>query len=281
MSGKTLAEGQLNKMRITPVSGADVQYHLELGDSAVCMNDLLGKQLQLQWAGSINCTHCGRATKKSFSQGYCYPCFTRLAQCDSCMMSPEKCHFAAGTCREPEWAEQVCFSDHIVYLANSSGLKVGITRHTQVPTRWLDQGAAQALPIARVRNRRLSGLVEDLLRQQVADKTNWRALLKGNAVLLDLEAERDKLFAQFAQPLAALEQQEGPGSVELLNNAAVVDFSYPVSEYPSKISSHNLDKNPLVSGRLQGLKGQYLILDSGVINLRKFTSYQVSLAVMD
>jgi len=281
MSGKTLAEGQLNKMRITPVSGADVQYHLELGDSAVCMNDLLGKQLQLQWAGSINCTHCGRATKKSFSQGYCYPCFTRLAQCDSCMMSPEKCHFAAGTCREPEWAEQVCFSDHVVYLANSSGLKVGITRHTQVPTRWLDQGAAQALPIARVRNRGLSGLVEDLLRQQVADKTNWRALLKGNAVPLDLEAERDKLFAQFAQPLAALEQQEGPGSVELLNNAAVVDFSYPVSEYPSKISSHNLDKNPLVSGRLQGLKGQYLILDSGVINLRKFTSYQVSLAVMD
>jgi len=113
MSGKLLATGQLNKMRITPVTEGDVQYHLELGDTAVCMNDLLGKQLQLQWAGSINCSHCGRATKKSFSQGYCYPCFTRLAQCDSCMMSPEKCHFAAGTCREPEWAEQVCFSDHI------------------------------------------------------------------------------------------------------------------------------------------------------------------------
>lgn len=281
MPGKILAEGQLNKMRIAPVVDGDVRYFLEFCDDSVCMNELLGKNIQLHWAGKIHCSHCGRATKKSFSQGYCYPCFTKLAQCDSCMMSPEKCHFAQGTCREPEWAEQVCFSDHIVYLANSSGLKVGITRHTQVPTRWLDQGAAQALPIARVKNRRLSGLVEDLLRQQVADKTNWRALLKSDAVALDLETERDRLFDLFADELADIEQREGPGSIELLSNSERVEFRYPVSEYPSKISSHNFDKNPDVQGTLKGLKGQYLILDTGVINLRKFTSYQVSLAVMD
>ena len=166
-----------------------------------------------------------------------------------------------------------------MYLANSSVLKVGITRAAQMPTRWLDQGAAQALPIARVKNRRLSGLIEDLLRSQVADKTNWRTLLKQDAEPLDLVAERDRLLAEFAADIHQIEQQEGPGSVSLLTDSAVENFRYPVLQYPTKISSHNFDKNPLVSGRLQGIKGQYLILDTGVINLRKFTSYHIHFSV--
>lgn len=274
-----LAAGQLEKMRIVPAASGPVQYQLELGTQRIDMNALLGRHIELNWLGDIHCCHCGRRTKTSFSQGYCYPCFTSLAQCDSCMMSPEKCHFSAGTCREPEWAEQVCFSDHIVYLANSSGIKVGITRHTQMPTRWLDQGAAQALPIARVKTRRLSGLLEDLLRQQVADKTNWRTLLKGPAQPLDLALQRDQLFAMYATELAGLERAEGPGAVQLLHSAEVLQFDYPVQQYPAKISSFNFDKNPQIAGRLMGLKGQYLILDSGVVNLRKFTSYHISFAV--
>ena len=274
--------GHLSKMVVTPsISGQPVNYELVLDEQRVALNTLLGNMLTLSWQGAIHCSHCGRKTKTSFAQGYCYPCFKALAQCDSCMMSPEKCHFAAGTCREPAWAEQVCFNDHIVYLANSSGLKVGITRATQMPTRWLDQGAAQALPIARVKNRRLSGLLEDLLRQQVADKTNWRTLLKGNAEALDLPAERDRLFDLFAGDIAAVEQREGPGSVQLLDNAATETFIYPVMHYPQKITSLSFDKTPDVSGRLQGIKGQYLLLDSGVINLRKFTSYHISFSVQD
>ena len=124
-----------------------VDYRMVFGDVEVPLNQYLGSTLQLSFDGVINCIHCDRKTNKSFNQGYCYPCFKRLAQCDSCIVSPEKCHYHEGTCREPEWGETHCMIDHIVYLANTSGIKVGITRGTQVPTRWMDQGATQAKPI--------------------------------------------------------------------------------------------------------------------------------------
>lgn len=270
--------GALEKMAISPSHAGDALYQLVLGEENLGLNSLLEQSIQLEFQGQINCRHCQRLIKKSFSQGYCYPCFKKLAQCDACMMSPEKCHFHLGTCREPEWGERICFADHIVYLANSSGLKVGITRATQMPTRWLDQGAAQALPIARVASRRLSGLLEDLFRGQVSDRTNWRALLRGDAELIDLEAERDTLFSTFNTQISALQKEHGEGAIELLHTEPMHEFNYPVLAYPSKIVSHNLDKNPIVSGTLLGLKGQYIILDTGVMNLRKFTSYQISFA---
>jgi len=172
-----LGRGALSKMS-AQLGDPVVQYAFRLGDELVSVNPLLGKRIRLEYLGGIHCSHCGRKTSKSFSQGYCYPCFTSLAQCDTCIMSPERCHYDAGTCREPSWGESFCMTDHIVYLANSSGIKVGITRASQVPTRWIDQGARQALPILRVATRQQSGLVEDLLRTQVADRTNWRALLR-------------------------------------------------------------------------------------------------------
>lgn len=278
--------GHLQKMAARAVpseagadSGADtVQYDLILDQQAIPLTPFIGKTIRLEYVGDIHCCHCGRKSKKSFGQGYCYPCFSKLAQCDSCMMSPEKCHFHLGTCREPEWAKQVCFNEHIVYLANSSGIKVGITRATQVPTRWLDQGATQALPIARVATRKQSGLIEDCLRQDVADKTNWRAMLKGNAEAVDLEAERDRLFDLFSPQLNSIIANENPGDIELLYEADAYGFEFPVKQFPTKITSFNLDKNPLVEGTLQGIKGQYLLLDTGVINIRKFTSYSVSVS---
>ncbi|MGR4058284.1 DUF2797 domain-containing protein, partial [Pseudomonas aeruginosa] len=153
-----IARGALSKMTARLESNAPVQYAFRLDDREVAVNPLIGRPLRLEYLGSIFCTHCGRKTKKSFSQGYCYPCFTRLAQCDSCIVSPEKCHYEQGTCREPEWGERFCMTDHVVYLANSSGVKVGITRASQIPTRWIDQGARQALPILRVATRQQSGL---------------------------------------------------------------------------------------------------------------------------
>ena len=269
-----LGRGSLSKMAVR--LGETAQYAFRLDEQEVPVNPLLGKRVRLEFLGAIHCTHCGRKTKKSFSQGYCYPCFTKLAQCDSCIVSPEKCHFDAGTCREPEWGERFCMTDHVVYLANSSGVKVGITRASQIPTRWLDQGASQALPIFRVATRQQSGLVEDLLRTQVADKTNWRALLKGDAVPLDLPAIRDQLLESCAEGIAALQQRFGLQAIPPVGDAEVVEIRYPVEAYPTKVASHDLEKTPVVEGILRGIKGQYLILDTGVINLRKYTAYQVA-----
>ncbi|MCH4813058.1 DUF2797 domain-containing protein [Vreelandella neptunia] len=251
-----------------------VVYHLRAGEHRVALNERIGEQLSLRWTGAIACTHCGRATKKSFAQGHCYPCFKRLAQCDTCIMKPETCHYFQGTCREPEWGERHCFQPHVVYLANSSGLKVGITRKTQMPTRWLDQGAIQALPILEVDTRQQSGFVEMLFKEQVADRTNWRAMLKGDVEVMDLVAERDRLLSLLANGLSQLREAHGPDAIRTLD-AAPQNFHYPVSVFPKKVASHNFDKQPLVEGVLQGVKGQYLILDSGVINLRKFTGYEI------
>ncbi|PKG54609.1 DUF2797 domain-containing protein [Vreelandella arctica] len=254
-----------------------VTYHLRAGEHRVALNERIGEPLSLRWTGAIACTHCGRATKKSFAQGHCYPCFKRLAQCDTCIMKPETCHFFQGTCREPEWGEKHCFQPHIVYLANSSGLKVGITRKTQMPTRWLDQGAIQALPILEVNTRQQSGFVEMLFKEQVADRTNWRAMLKGDVTAMDLAAERDRLLSLLAGGLNQLRETHGADAIRTLEQPAQ-EFHYPVSVFPKKVVSHNFDKQPVVEGVLQGVKGQYLLLDSGVINLRKFTGYEIQVS---
>ncbi|MGB1237078.1 MAG: DUF2797 domain-containing protein [Pseudomonadales bacterium] len=274
-----LIKGALSKMRTEWVDG-HVVYHLDMGEQSLCMNDLLGQQISLEALGDIHCTHCGRKTKKSFSQGYCYPCFKALPQCDLCIMSPEKCHFHLGTCRDEQWGEQFCFNEHIVYLANSSAVKVGITRVTQVPTRWMDQGAIAALPIFRVQTRRQSGLIERIIGQHISDKTNWRKMLKGESEALDLKAIRDELLALCKEELDALTQEQGIQNIQPIEGVEVLDIDYPVQQYPSKITSHNLDKTPLISGTLQGIKGQYLILDTGVINLRKYTAYNAELATL-
>ena len=167
--------------------------------------------------------------------------------------------------------------DHIVYLANSSGLKVGITRATQVPTRWIDQGASQALAITRVRNRFQSGLLEVLIKQHIADKTNWRDMLKGTANPVDLEHEAEKILSRFGSEIDELKERYNPFGINILNGIRVVDISYPVSSYPEKISSYNFDKEPLLEDKLLGIKGQYLIFEEGVINLRKFSGYEIEL----
>ena len=272
-----ITSGHLSKMVVELAT--PVKYYLPLDDEHVLMNDYLGQRISLNYAGEIHCCHCGRKTKKSFNQGFCFPCLKKLARCDSCIISPEKCHYEQGTCREPEWGEEFCLAEHVVYLANSSGVKVGITRATQLPTRWIDQGAVQALPIMRVATRLQSGLVEDALRQHVADKTNWRKMLKGEIAAVDLAATRDSLFELCQAELATLDERFGLQAIQRVSDGECVDIEYPVLEYPTKVSSHNLDKTPLVEGTLMGIKGQYLILDTGVINMRKYTAYNISFSV--
>lgn len=272
--------------RIEPVTGTlaklraeletPVRYGLPVGDRVTPLNALLGGQVGIEFQGAIYCVACARKTSKSFNQGYCYPCFRKLAACDTCVMSPERCHYFEGTCREPEWGERNCMTDHVVYLANSSGLKVGITRAGQVPTRWIDQGAAQAIPFARTATRQQAGFVEAALRVHVSDRTAWQRLLKGEPEALDLLAERSRLWELCESELAGLQERFGLQAIQPATDADCWQIDYPVLEYPTKVRSLALEKLGRVEGELLGIKGQYLILAGGVINIRKYTGYQVS-----
>lgn len=265
--------GDLRKLSAKLAS--PVEYFLPVGDQLLGLNNSIGKTIRLEYQGEIHCVACGRKTSKSFNQGYCYPCLQSLPECDICIVKPEKCHYFKGTCRDNSWADDHCMQDHFVYLANSSGLKVGITRGTQIPTRWIDQGASQAMPIARVSNRLLSGLIETALKDHVSDRTDWRKMLKGDPEPVDLEQARDELRAAAGPELKVIESKY-PGEIHWLNAENITEIGYPVNEYPSKVSSLNFDKTPIIEATLMGIKGQYLITDLGVLNIRKFAGYQVA-----
>ena len=254
--------------------GVAVEYQLPLDDELVPISSYIGKNIKLEHSGEIHCMECGRKTNKSYNQGFCFPCFKSLAKCDMCIMKPETCHYHQGTCREPEWGEEFCMIPHYVYLANSSGIKVGITRETQIPTRWIDQGATEALPIFKVSNRLLSGKLEMAIKEHVSDRTDWRKMLKGSAEPMDLAAKRDELVKAAAKEIKAIEKEVAQDEIELLNEEQV-HIVFPVDSYPEKVKSLNFDKTPEIEGRLQGIKGQYLILDTGVLNIRKFGGYLV------
>lgn len=260
--------GLIQKMH-TVLKGEYAVYQLPIGGDFVGMNTLIGRQITLNFNGEIHCSNCGVRTSKSYSQGFCFPCCRALARCDLCIMKPETCHHHLGTCREPMWGLDNCFTPHVVYLANSSGVKVGITRKSNIPSRWIDQGAVQALPIIEVDTRLKSGQAEAFLKDYVADKTNWRKMLKNEIETADLVAVRNQLLAKITSLVNEL-------GVKVLDNE-VLTINYPVVEYPSKISSLNFDKTPEITGVLQGIKGQYLLLDTGVLNIRKFGSYNITL----
>jgi hypothetical protein len=255
--------GALRKMATEQDS--PVRYGLPVGEETLSLHKRLGNRLTLRFTGRIFCLDCGSRTSSSYSQGHCFSCSQRLASCDLCIMRPQTCHYHLGTCREPIWGQTHCFIPHTVYLANSSGLKVGITRSHHTLTRWMDQGAVEALPIASVSNRRDSGLIEYALSRHVPDRTHWRRMLSGVETPVDLRMEREKVFE--------LWQNDFPG--EKIENADPIRFDYPVVRYPAKAVSLNPEKTPELSGELLGIKGQYLILEAGVVNIRKYGGYEV------
>ncbi len=266
----------LDKMETALVNG-EAQYHLLTDSGLVSMNAHIGRKVLFHFMKEINCCNCGKKTAKNYSGGYCYPCSIKLAECDMCILKPETCHFDSGTCREPEWGLKNCMIPHYVYLANSSGLKVGITRTTQIPNRWIDQGAVAAIPILKVGTRLQSGIFEKLLASEVADKTDWRKMLKGGNVEIDLAEKRNELFELFGEDLDELENKFGSEHVSILEREPVVTINYPVLTYPEKVTSMTFDKQEVVGGKLLGIKGQYLIFDVGVINIRSHTGYKVQL----
>ena len=231
------------------------------------LNPWIGHAFSIEFLGAIHCIHCGRKTSKSFNQGYCYPCFKTLARCDLCIVRPHTCHYDQGTCREEAWGQEHCMVDHVVYLANTSGPKAGITRASQVPTRWLDQGAVQALPIIAARTRRQSGLVEVLLHRWISGATHWRAML-GEVAPVDLLAERERVLELAKDGIAELRQRVGLQAVRLLDAETPRTFRYPVRSWPERPKALRLGQQRAAAGRLLGIKGQYLLFDAGALNLR-------------
>ncbi len=234
------------------------------------MNALLGRTLELRFEGLIQCVYCGRKSKKSFNQGFCYPCFRARAEADICIVKPELCHHGdpGDPCRDEEFAQTTCFRPHVLYASLTSGVKVGITRQPNVPSRWIDQGAAAAIPLAVLPNRREVGLLEHRLAGQFQDKTHWMTMLKKKHPDGDLDGG-------VATLLGLMEELQVEGVLPEAERRRY-EFDYPVETWPLKVKSFNLDKARVVGGCLHGIKGQYLIFDTGVINVRKYTGYVVS-----
>jgi hypothetical protein len=257
--------GNLRKMN--SFKGEVVQYQLPLGERQIELNQLIGSSVRIEYSGKINCIRCGRETGKSFAQGYCFPCFTTAPETEECVLRPELCRAHEGQARDMEYAGEHCLIEHVVYLSLTSGLKVGVTRNTQVPTRWIDQGAVKVIELARTPNRYLAGLVEVSLKEHMDDRTNWRRMLADvDPSSIDMVVAKQRIGELVPEDLKQY----------LVQGNEITQLSYPVQAYPEKIRSLNFDKDPVVSGKLSGIKGQYLMIDSSeVINIRKFGGYFV------
>ncbi len=259
--------GNLLKMDVQPDN--PVGYHLRLGGQLVDMNALVGKNVRLRYQGRINCIRCGRETKTSFFQGYCYSCFISAPEAEECVLNPEKCRAHEGVARDMEFARDHCLIPHVVYLAESGGVKVGVTRYSQVPGRWIDQGASQAIELARTPNRYLAGVLEVALKKVMSDKTNWRKMLSASG-----DGEND----MFRLKEEVIKLVPGGFLPYISEDVPVISLHYPVLRYAMKISSVNLEKEGEAGGVLSGIRGQYLIFDEGkVINIRKYGGYLVEM----
>ncbi|AJC48921.1 DUF2797 domain-containing protein [Allofrancisella guangzhouensis] len=247
----------------------------QLGD--ICLNNYIGHNFKIEYLNEINCIACGTKTNKSYFQGYCFMCMKRLPECDICIVKPELCHFAQGTCRDSAWGENNCMKTHIVYLANTGDIKVGITKLQNIPSRWIDQGASQAIPIFAVESRLISGLVEILIKEHISDKTNWRKMLQCEPdTSVDLFKLRNNILEEIKPGISNIRARYGENSVEPVEGR-LQTIKYPVIQYPTSIKSFNLDKDFIIKGKLVGIKGQYLIFDTGVINIRKFSGYKCNI----
>ena len=260
-------EGVLTKMQTEFLN--PIQYYLVFENSFLSLNQLLDKSMEINFVG-YQCLNCGKK-KKIFRQGFCYDCFMSSASAGDWIMKPElsTAHLDIED-RDLEYEKKVQLQPHIVYLALSSEVKVGVTRKTQVPTRWIDQGAIQAIPIVEVPNRYLAGITEVALKNHFADKTNWQKMLKNEVPNMDLISERNKVFDWLPTEVKDYFPKE----------EKIIQLDFPVLQYPKKVTSLNLDKTPNFSGTLTGIKGQYLLFEDGtVFNVRTYEGYVVKMSL--
>ena len=239
--------------------GNPIQYYLVFENSFLNLNQVLNKSITIELTG-YQCLNCGK-NKKIYRQGFCYDCFYSSPAVGDWIMKPELSTAHLGIAdRDLDYETRVQLQPHIVYLALSSEVKVGVTRKTQVPTRWIDQGAEKAIAIVEVPNRYLAGITEVALKNHFSDKTNWRKMLTNDIVTTDLIQEKIKVQNLLPQEVTEYFFSE---------KNDVYEMHYPVLQYPNKINSLSLEKTPNFKGVLLGIKGQYLIFEDGtVFNIR-------------
>jgi len=257
-----LFSGKLGKMPVVLEDVATYYLKSELGE--VCLNDYIGKPVKIEFADAYECVSCNKSINKLFGQGFCYPCFANAPENSPCIIRPELCEAHLGKGRDIAWEERNHNQPHYVYLAKSSAIKVGITRSTQIPNRWIDQGATAGLLIAEVPYRQLCGEIEVALKEIFTDKTSWQKMLKNEVTLEDLETAREEAFELL------------PDAYEpfLLYDEDVLEINYPALKFPSKVKSQKLEKVKTLEGVLQGIKGQYLLFsEDRVINIRSHSGY--------
>ena len=243
-----------------------VHYKLVSDEGTIEMNPLIGKKISLNATGKFRCQCCRKFVRKLFAQGFCYDCFLKSPQASPCIINPQLCEGHLDKGRDLAWEKEHHVQPHFVYLAAASAVKVGVTRNTQVPTRWIDQGASYAIKMAETPHRRLAGEIEVALKECFTDKTSWQAMLKNEICDFDLVNEKWQLEAMLPADLAQY----------MCEDDEIIHIEYPVLEFPKKVSSVSFDKTPLIEGTLIGIKGQYLILDGGrALNVRKHDGYYV------
>tara|TARA_B110000967_G_C18890033_1_gene566672 strand:- start:1984 stop:2778 length:795 start_codon:yes stop_codon:yes gene_type:complete len=250
-------QGVLKKMMTS--NDETVQYYLDMESDFVNMNQLLDKEITMLFV-RYECLNC-HLNKQIYRQGFCKSCFFETPNAGDWIMKPELSTAHLGKeDRDLEFEKKMQLKPHIVYLANSSDVKVGVTRKSQVPTRWIDQGAHEAIEIVEVPNRYLAGITEVALKQYVSDKTNWRKMLTNDITDADLVVEKEKLSKYIPEEVK---------EYYLDKNVKETQINFPVNKYPQKVKSLNLIKTPTYKGVLKGIKGQYLIFDdSTVFNVR-------------
>lgn len=264
------AEGHLLKMRSEVGDDRQVVYELVLGQTAVDMNALVGRAVKLTYTGSIHCVCCGKVTRKSYAQGFCFNCMQTAPEAEECVLRPALCKAHLGFARDMNYAQAHCLKPHFVYLANTGEVKVGVTRQSQIPTRWIDQGASAAVKLCETPNRHIAGLVEQHLSAHFSDKTVWKKMVMNHinqeSSLADLRQRALDLLTPGMLRFKCADEQ-------------VYTFSYPVVEYPENPQTISFDKVPVIEGLLLGIKGQYLLLDGNrVLNIRRHSGYQVILS---
>ena len=262
-------EGNINKMQTELAN--PVKYFLPIGENEIEMNKLIGKEIKMNFAGQINCIKCGKRTKTSFHQGFCFNCLQTAPEASESVIRPELSKSQFGIARDLEWAKKHDLADHIVYLAVSSEIKVGVTRISQIPTRWIDQGASYAIKLATTPNRHIAGVMEVFLKKYYTNKTKWRAMLKNEVTEnINLQEEKQKVIQLLPAELRKY--------IDLDNEIIIIE--YPVQQFPQKIKSIGFDKMPTIEGVLQGIKGQYLLFENDlVLNIRKHNGYFLEITI--
>ncbi len=272
--GQVRRQGRLHGLEVELEDGENgnlaPQFALRLDDVLVPFAELLGQGVRLTFVPPLACIACDKVVRKLYAGGHCYDCFTTLARCDLCVVSPERCHYDAGTCREPSWGESFCMQPHAVYLANSSGPKIGLTRSGRERRRWIDQGATEALVIARAPSRRAAGVVEAHFKRHLNDRTDWRKLVSGGVKRTDLPELAGMLREQlpeFASLSAANVPSAELGACVWEDAVTPLRISYPVLSYspPQRLSvnAEHLE----ICDNVQGVVGQYLLMSTGAFNL--------------